>query len=84
MNDKFNWFSVLPSDVYRRFCECRNIKSDIKILVDARWNFMRGKEEYKEFTKEDAVVYVLELLDANSQWDLADLTVEEYNELKSE
>jgi len=84
MINRNSWCNKLPHDVYLRLCECRNIKSDIEIMVDARWAWMKEQEKYKGYTKEDALVYVLEQLDANSQWQLADLTVEEYNELKSE
>ena len=79
--DKNKWTYNLPCDVYLRLCECRNRKNDIEILVNTRWAWMRTKEEYNECTKEDALVYILELLDANSQYVLADLSVDEYNEL---
>ena len=69
-------------DVFLRLCECRTIKKDLPILVNTAWAWM--KEKNSEATKEDALVDVLELLDANSQWELADLTIDEYNELKSE
>lgn len=84
MLDKNNWTWNLPGDVYTRLCECHNIKEDIPVLVNTRWAWMKTKEKYSGFTKEDALVYILELLDANSQWELADLTVDEYNELRKE
>jgi len=74
------WTDNLPHDVYIRLGECRNTKKDIEILVNTRWAWMKTQEEYKECEKEDALIYILELLDCNSQYELADLTVDEYNE----
>ena len=85
MLNKNRWTYNLPGgDVYSRLCECRTIKSDLPYLVNTRWAWMKGKEKYNRHTKEDALVYILELLNANSQGELADLTVDEYNELKGE
>ena len=75
------WTDNLPNDVYLRLCECRNTKKDIGVLVNTRWAWMKTKEKYNGFKKEDALVYILELLDCNSQYEIADLTVDEYNEL---
>ena len=77
------WTDKLSGDVYDRLCHCRNTKADLPALVNAKW--MHYKEQGKDkqgFTKEDALVSVLELLDSNSQWELADLTKDEYDELK--
>lgn len=86
--EKNGWFERLPDDVYMRTCGCVNLKSDVPILINNRWAWMKDKIKDgvipNSFTKEDAVVYVMELLDANSQWYLGDLTVEEYNEFKKE
>lgn len=72
----------LPSEVYERLCECRNIKSDIPIMVNVKWQIMKERGlDAKGYTKEDALVSILELLDANSQY--YDLTEDEYNEWKS-
>ena len=81
---KLKWTDALPSDVYLRLCECRNIKADLPILVNVRWSWMKTQEKYEGLSKEDALVFIMELLDANSQWNLVDLTREEYNELKGE
>ena len=70
-------------DVYKRLCECHNTKEDLPYLVNIRWMWMQHKGKDKEgFTKEDALVQVLEWLDSNNQWQLADLTREEYDVLK--
>ena len=83
MNDGMKWTDYLPSDVLHRLGECRNVKKDLPILVGARYRWMKTQDKYKGFTREDALVYILELLDWNSQWELADLTVVEYNALCS-
>lgn len=75
MLNKSHWTYNLPGDVYLRLCECRTIKSDLPYLVNARWGWMKGRERYSQHTKEDALVYILELLDANSQWELAALKI---------
>lgn len=78
---KPHWTDYLSEDVFTRLCECRNTKMDIANLVNARYAWLQSKEQYKNFTKEDALVYVLELLDCNSQWELTELTEDEYKEL---
>lgn len=74
------WLKHLSTDVYTRLCSCRTIQADLQELVNAKWLFYKetGKAE-KGFTKEDALVAVLELLDCNSQ--SFDLTADEYNDL---
>ena len=71
---KKRWIDYLSEEVYTRLCECRTIKADIPELVKSRWATM----EYP-FTKEDALVRVLELLDANNCY--IELTADEWNEL---
>lgn len=76
------WTDYLDGCTYLRLCDCVSTKADIRKLVNAKWLFMKETGKDKEgFTKEDALVQILELLDANSQWELADLTPEEYHEL---
>lgn len=74
------WTEHLETDVYTRLRECRNIRSDLPKLVNARWLFYKetGKDT-QGYTKEDALIYILELLDSNNQY--VDLTQDEYNEL---
>lgn len=72
----------LPNEVYERLCACRNVKSDIPIMVNVKWQIMKERGlDAKGYTKEDALISILELLDANSQY--YDLTIDEYNEWKS-
>ena len=74
------WTEYLEAAVYTRLCECRNIRSDLSKLVNARWLYYKeiGKDT-QGYTKEDALVDILDILDSNSQY--IDLTQEEYNAL---
>ena len=74
------WLKHLSSEVYDRLCSCRTIRADLQELVNAKWLAYKeaGKAD-QGFTKEDALVAVLELLDCNSRY--FDLTVDEYNDL---
>ena len=74
------WTDNLKADVFGRLRECHSLKSDIESLVAAKWSAMveDGKDK-AGFTKEDALVFVLELLDCNGQ--CFDLTQDEYNSL---
>lgn len=76
-----SWTDYLPEDVYNRLAACSTRKSDIKTLVDAKWRRMKelGKDQ-QGFTREDALVSVLDLLDSNSC--NYELTVDEYDDLK--
>lgn len=75
------WTDELNNEVYERLCDCRTIKADLPALVNAKWNAYKaqGKQE-RGFTKEDALIAILELLDCNGRY--IDLTEDEYNELK--
>lgn len=74
------WTEKLPEAIYTRFCECKTKKEDIQTLVNVKWGAYKeeGREE-RGFTKEDALIAILETLDCNSI--IIDLTEEEYNEL---
>ena len=74
------WTDNLQSDVYNRLCNCKSRKSDLAELVDAKWASMiaAGKRE-QGFTKEDALIAILELLDSNGRY--FDLSAEEYSDL---
>lgn len=75
------WTEYLPRDVYHRLCECRTRREDVETLVNVKWYAMTLDGKDKEgFTKEDALVCILDLLDSNSQY--LDLTRAEYDALK--
>ena len=71
---KKKWTDYLSEDVYIRLCECRTIKADIPELVKCKWKTM----EYP-FTKEDALIEVIDLVYANCCF--IELTTEEWDEL---
>lgn len=76
------WTDRLKSDVLERLNNCKSIKADIPELVNAKWDLLKEKGKDKEgYTKEDALVDILELLESNGQDFGAELTVDEYNEL---
>lgn len=77
------WTDRLPEDVHNRLCNCCSRKSDLEILVSAKWAawIEEGRKE-QGFTKEDALVYILDLLDCNGQF--FDLSRGEYDALKHE
>lgn len=74
------WTEALEKGVYERLCACASTKEDLEKLVEARWGYLKktGMTE-KGFTKEDALVSVMEILDENGVE--FDLTADEYAEL---
>ena len=77
---KRKWTDALANDVYNRLCSCRTRKADLPELVNAKWiSYIENGKVERGFTKEDALVDILELLDCNSCY--IDLTAEEYNDL---
>lgn len=87
-NAKVKWTDpqYMPSEVAERLADCRNIKEDVAILVNARWNWMKdtGKAKKDNLNKEDALVEVLDWLDSNSQYYLCDISKAEYDRLKAD
>lgn len=83
MSSGKRWTDSLPADVYNRLCNCHSRRSDIETLVNVKWAAMvvAGKKD-AGFTKEDALVSILDLLDSNGQF--FDLTRAEYDALKYE
>lgn len=78
-----HWTSRLPADVYGRLCSCRSSRHDLQTLVNVKWTTMKEAGKDKEgFTKEDALVEILDLLDCNNQY--TDLTRAEYDALIAE
>ena len=77
---KKNWMHDLSNEVFNRLCDCRTTKADLPELVNAKWNsFKENGKADRGFTKEDALVDILEFLDCNSCY--FDLTREEYEAL---
>lgn len=85
MSEVKKWYEYLNDDVYNRLRGCNTIKEDMRPLVDARWQFLKDNGyDKKGYTREDALVYVLELLDSNGLDHLADISVDDYEDLKFE
>lgn len=75
------WQDYLSSDVYNRLANCTTTKDDLRELVNAKWaSYKEQGKDKKGFTKEDALVSVLELLDSNGID--TDMTIDDYNDLK--
>ena len=74
------WTDYLPEAVYTRLCNCRTIKADIPALVSAKWrSYVNTGKDKVGFTKEDALISVLELLDCNSC--MVEIAKDEYSNL---
>ena len=74
------WTDYLPEAVYTRLCNCQTLKTDLPVLVSAKWrDYVKAGKDKAGFTKEDALISVLELLDCNSCG--IELTKDEYNDL---
>ena len=83
MNGTNTWTDYLPEDVHNRLCNCCTRRSDLEILVSAKWRKMaEGGKKEQGFTREDALVCILDLLDSNGQF--FDLSSGEYDSLKHE
>ncbi|NLE05248.1 MAG: hypothetical protein GX638_10690 [Crenarchaeota archaeon] len=75
-----NWTDNLTGDVYNRLGNCRTVKNDLESLVNAKWlSYKESGKDKDGFTKEDALISILELLDCNGFY--VDLSRDEYNEL---
>ena len=73
------WTDYLDHDTYMRLASCRSLHRDILPLAQAKWNVMKS---CKNFEPEDALIWVLELLDSNN-CSCADVTRDEYKEILS-
>ena len=72
-----NWRSELESRdylCYIRLCECRNTRKDMIEMAKLMYKFNRWAEP------EDCLIRMMEWMDMNSQFYLADLTQKEFEE----
>ena len=81
--EKSTWTDSLPGDIAERLAECRTRKTDLPTLVAVRWRWTQDHDPERLFVKEDALTYVLDLLDCNGLTWIYDLTRAEYDELKA-
>lgn len=73
------WTDYLDHNTYMRLASCRSLRRDILPLAQAKWNVMKS---CGNFEPEDALIWVLELLDSNN-CSCADVTENEYKEILS-
>ena len=72
-----NWRSELESNdylCYIRLCECRNTRKDMIAMAKLMFKYNSWS------TAEDCLIRMMEWMDMNSQWELADLTQDEFTE----
>ena len=75
MNRGEEWLNHLSEAVYDRLCQCETTKLDLSELVEARWDY--GSET----SKEEALEYICELLDANGLYNVTELTQDENDKI---
>ena len=72
-----NWRSELESNdylCYIRLCECRNTRHDMIKMAKMMYKFNSWADPV------DCLIRMMEWLDMNSQWEVADLPQKEFNE----
>ncbi len=73
-----NWRSELESVdylCYIRLCECRNVQSDVVKMAKLMYKYNKEK-----FDPVDCLIRMLEWMDMNGQWEIADLTQKQFND----
>ena len=66
---------------YCRWLDREIIKSDLPVLLDAKWRWAQDKGHYIGYTKEDILANILDALDRNGLHDITKLTMEEWMNL---
>jgi len=72
-----NWRSELESEnylCYIRLCECRNRQEDVITMAKLMY------KHNKWSTPEDCLIRMLEWVDMNGQYNIADLTQKQFND----
>ena len=70
----------IDSKMYTRLCECRSLQSDIPILAKSVYHYMKSTK-YPEYTAKDALAYMFDHIESNSQGYLIDdIDMDTYNE----
>lgn len=72
-----NWRSELESKdylCYIRLCECRNTRNDMIKMAKLMYKFNPWADPV------NCLIRMMEWMDMNSQWEIADLTQEEFDE----
>ena len=75
-----SWLDNLPQGVHNRLSECRNKRADLRTMVKAMWKWEQENATGK--SKAEVVDKILEWVgDWNNQFEVADVTDVEYQEL---
>lgn len=80
-NTNTTWLNYLPYNVRLRLVECRTTKTDLPILLDAKWRWTQDTSHYIGYTKEDILASILYLLDNNGLGRITGLTMAEWHDL---
>lgn len=81
INNKINWLDYLHGAVYCRWLDRETIKSDLPVLLDAKWRWAQDTNHYSGYTKGDMLADILDTLDRNGLHDIIELTIEEWMNL---
>lgn len=76
-----NWLDYLPYNVRLRLIQCQTTKTDLPILLDAKWRWAQDTSHYISYTKEDILASILYLLDNNGLGRITRLTMAEWHDL---
>lgn len=60
-----SWFDYLSHNVRLRLAQSQTTKGDLLILLDAKWRWAQDAGHYNEYTKENMLSDILDLLDCN-------------------
>ena len=74
-------FDCLPYNVHFQLVQRQTAKGDLPILLDAKWQWTQDAGRYNDHTKEDMLVYILDLLECNGIDSVTKLTMEEWSNL---
>ena len=75
------WFDYLHYNVRLRLAQCHTVKSDLSILLDAKWRWAQYTGHYNVYTKEYILSDILDLLDCNDLNSVTELTMEGWRNL---
>lgn len=75
------WPDYLSYNVRVRLAHCQTTNSDLLVLLEAKWQWAQDAGHYNEYTKENMLSDILDLLDCNGLNSITELTIEEWRNL---
>lgn len=72
-----SWLDYLSYNANMRLAQCQTTKHDLPILLDAKWLWAQDIGHYRDYTKDDILVDILDLLDCNGLDSVTELAMEE-------